>query len=89
LNLVRVTKKTGIEIAYVAHNSDEFGPFSEIMGQADGRTPVGVGRRGRKSAVREEDGDEDEDGEMGMELDQSKFMVVSSWYYITLTYNCR
>ena len=44
LNLVRVTKKTGIEVAYVAHNSDEFGPFSEIMGQADGRTPVGVGR---------------------------------------------
>ena len=47
-----------------------------------------MGLGGRKSAVREEDGDEDEDGEMSMELDQSKFMV-SSWYYITLTYNCR
>jgi len=55
LNLVRVTKKTGIEVAYVAHNGDEFEPFSEIMGQADGRTPVGVGRRGRKSAVLEEE----------------------------------
>jgi hypothetical protein len=70
-------KKTGIEVAYVDHNSDEFEPFSEIMGQADGRTPVGAGKRGRKSGQRreQEDGDRDEEGEISMELDQSMFVV--------------
>jgi len=69
-------KKTGIEVTYVDHNSDEFEPFSEIMGQADGKTPVGV-RRGRKSGQRreQESGNDDEDGEMSMELDQSMLVV--------------
>ena len=41
-------KKTGLQVTYVDHGSDEFEPFSEIMMQADGKTPVGKGEgRGR------------------------------------------
>lgn len=66
-------KKTGLAVNYVDHKSDEFEPFSEVMGQADGRTPA---RKKRKSVIQtkttriqEED---DDDGEMSMELDDSR-----------------
>ena len=61
-------KKTGIEVAYLDHKSDEFEPFSEIIGLADGRSP-----RGKKGKARKSTGvvGEGEDGEMSMELDHS------------------
>lgn len=69
-------KKTGLQVAYVEHKSDEFEPFSEIMMQADGKTPVGRGGKGKKrKSVQQDDGEvegsADEDGEMSMELDHS------------------
>lgn len=70
-------KKTGIAVTYVEHKSDEFEPFSEIMMQADGKTPVQQRKNGRKSTrmsvAMEEDGEE---GEMSMELDHSKFLFI-------------
>lgn len=73
-------KKTGIAVSYVDHKSDEFEPFSEIMMQADGKTPVrrgGARHQGRKSvhmAEMSEEEEGDDDGEMSMELDQSAFL---------------
>jgi centromere protein C len=75
-------KKTGLRVGYVDHKSDEFEPFSEVMGQADGRTPPGPGRnkgKGRKSKGREEEENEgDEHGEMSMELDHSALFSQST-----------
>ncbi|KZT09565.1 uncharacterized protein LAESUDRAFT_722528 [Laetiporus sulphureus 93-53] len=68
-------KKTGIAVAYVDHKSDEFEPFDKVIGQADQRTPPRVQnvRKKRtpkpKTPVMQEE--EDEDGEMSMELEES------------------
>ncbi|OBZ65784.1 Centromere protein 3 [Grifola frondosa] len=69
-------KKTGIAVAYVDHKSDEFEPFDKVIGQADQRTPPKVQGVRKKRApktpiVEEPDYDDDENGEMSMELEDS------------------
>ncbi|KAI1788403.1 Mif2/CENP-C like-domain-containing protein [Ganoderma leucocontextum] len=70
-------KKTGIAVGYVDH-TDEFEPFEKVMSQADQRTPFRVQgarkKRGPKTpvpTVQERFDDDDENGEMSMELDDS------------------
>lgn len=74
-------KKTGIAVTYVDHESDDFEPFSEIMMQADGRTPVAAGRKKKQKqtggSIQQEEGDED--GEMSMELDDSTLLFYSQF----------
>lgn len=70
-------KKTGIAVTYVAHGSDGFEPFSEIMMQADGRTPVAGRNKNQKSTDGGEQDEGDEDGEMSMELDDSTLLFYS------------
>ncbi|KAF9014255.1 Mif2/CENP-C like-domain-containing protein [Cyathus striatus] len=76
-----VGKKTGIAVRHVERKSDGFEPFEEIMMQADKRTPPrpkwrksvnGNGKRGREIV------EEDEDGEMSMELDDSPLRYLST-----------
>ncbi|PIL24353.1 hypothetical protein GSI_14106 [Ganoderma sinense ZZ0214-1] len=69
-------KKTGIAVGYV-DTTDEFEPFEKVMSQADQRTPFRVQgarkKRGPKTpvpAVPQYD-DDDGDGEISMELDDS------------------
>ncbi|OSD08443.1 hypothetical protein PYCCODRAFT_1429509 [Trametes coccinea BRFM310] len=70
-------KKTGIAVGYVDRMSDEFEPFEKVISQADNRTPfrpnVNRKKRGPKTpvVVHEEPEEDDEDGEMSMELDDS------------------
>ena len=71
-----VGKKTGIAVQHVERKSDGFEPFEEIMQQADNRTPPKPkGRKKKASAPIEEE--LDEDGEMSMELDDSKSRLVT------------
>ncbi|EKM55234.1 uncharacterized protein PHACADRAFT_255701 [Phanerochaete carnosa HHB-10118-sp] len=64
-------KRTGLAVGIIEHDSDGFEPFEKLMGQADLRTPPKPkvqGKRRRPKAppvVREEDDDE---GEVSMEL---------------------
>ena len=67
-----VGKKTGIAVQHVERKSDGFEPFEEIMQQADKRTPPKPKGRKRKSSVPAQDAQLDEDGEISMELDDSK-----------------
>ena len=77
-------KKTGIAVEYVDHRSDEFEPFDKVMSQADQRTPPRVHnarkrrtpkpKTPRTPAVQEED----VDGEMSMELEDSELFGWSS-----------
>ncbi|THH01669.1 hypothetical protein EW026_g1097 [Hermanssonia centrifuga] len=65
-------KRTGIAVGYVDHNSDEFEPFDKVMSQADLRTPPKIKmhnkkKRPPKTPIIEDD----EDGEMSMELEES------------------
>lgn len=71
-------KKTGIAVEYVDRRSDDFEPFEKVISQADKRTPPRVqnARKKRtpkpkipKTPVIEED---DENGEMSMELEDSE-----------------
>ncbi|KAI0362563.1 hypothetical protein OH77DRAFT_1507986 [Trametes cingulata] len=70
-------KKTGIAVGYVDRMSDEFEPFDKVISQADNRTPfrpqVARKKRGPKTpvVVREEPEEDDENGEMSMELEDS------------------
>ncbi|KAI9065444.1 hypothetical protein FKP32DRAFT_495726 [Trametes sanguinea] len=70
-------KKTGLTVDYVDRMSDEFEPFEKVISQADNRTPFRPNlhrkKRGPKTpvVVHEEPEEEDEDGEMSMELDDS------------------
>lgn len=82
-------KRTGIAVGYVDRNSDEFEPFDQVMQQADLRTPPkpkvrNKKRRAPKTPVIEED---DGDGEMSMELEDSENIQLSSscTKYIFLT----
>ncbi|KAI0053927.1 hypothetical protein FA95DRAFT_1551703 [Auriscalpium vulgare] len=66
-------RRTGVPVEYVDHNSDEFEPFQQILSQADTRTPPhakkGARNQKRKKSVAVYE--DDENGEMSMELDQS------------------
>ncbi|KAI0373070.1 hypothetical protein BV20DRAFT_853089 [Pilatotrama ljubarskyi] len=70
-------KKTGIAVGYVDRMSDEFEPFDKVISQADNRTPfrpqVARKKRGPKTpvVVHEEPEEDDENGEMSMELEDS------------------
>ena len=73
-------KRTGIAVGYVDRNSDEFEPFDQVMQQADLRTPPkpkvrNKKRKAPKTPVIEED---DEDGEMSMELEDSENIQLHS-----------
>lgn len=68
-------KRTGYAVGYVERDSDEFEPFEKVIGQADLRTPPkphmpARKRKTQKTPVVEEE--TDDDGEMSMELDDSK-----------------
>ncbi|KAI0320706.1 Mif2/CENP-C like-domain-containing protein [Amylostereum chailletii] len=77
-------KKTGFAVGYVDHKSDEFEPFDRVLSQADARTPPrarktnGKANGRRKSVVTLPD-DDDEYGEMSMELDDD--MPSPNMYY--------
>ncbi|KAI0647465.1 Mif2/CENP-C like-domain-containing protein [Trametes meyenii] len=69
-------KKTGIAVGYVERMSDDFEPFEKVMSQADNRTPlrpqVVRKKRGPKTpVVVHEEPEDDVDGEMSMELEDS------------------
>ncbi|KAF6763600.1 Mif2/CENP-C like-domain-containing protein [Ephemerocybe angulata] len=73
-----VGKKTGIAVQHVQRMSDGFEPFEEVLQQADGRTPPRPRGPKKSSVVRYDDDedddedeqyDEDEYGEMSMQLD--------------------
>lgn len=70
-------KKTGIAVNYVDHRSDEFEPFEQVMSQADTKTPPRARnqQKGKKKgkAVQPIVEDEDENGEMSMDLDDSGY----------------
>ncbi len=70
-------KRTGIAVGYVDRDSDEFEPFEKVIGQADLRTPPKPHMPARKKTqktpvVQSEEEYEDEDGEMSMDIDDSK-----------------
>ncbi|KDQ61227.1 hypothetical protein JAAARDRAFT_32229 [Jaapia argillacea MUCL 33604] len=65
-------KRTGIAVAYVEHNSDEFEVFEKVIGQADAMTPPKPktnGRKKRKTPMTPVADEDDENGEVSMELD--------------------
>ena len=77
-------KKTGIAVEYVDHRSDEFEPFDKVMSQADQRTPPRVQNARKRRTPKPKTPrtpavqDEDEDGEMSMELEDSEWSGVHS-----------
>ena len=72
-------KRTGLVVGYIEHNSDEFEPFEQVMSQADKRTPPKV-QGVRKKRIQKtpkaqpEVDDDDENGEMSMELEESEWL---------------
>ncbi|TFK63356.1 hypothetical protein BDN72DRAFT_826706 [Pluteus cervinus] len=68
-----VGKKTGIAVRHVERKSDGFEPFDQLLKQADTRTPPkmkGAVKKRKFSVPQRNDPDEDdEDGEMSMEID--------------------
>ncbi len=78
-------KRTGIPVAYVDHNSDEFEPFEKLLDQADERTPPrpkvqNKKKRPPKTPIVEEE----YDGEIDMSLEESKF----SGEHLSSEYGC-
>jgi centromere protein C len=74
-----VGRKTGISVAPVPRGSDGFEPFEELMGQIhDSGRPR---KRVRRSSERGDggDGEEDEDGEMSMDVDSGFLVVFNSF----------
>ncbi|GBE81851.1 predicted protein [Sparassis crispa] len=77
-------KKTGMAVAYVDHKSDEFEPFDKVISQADQRTPPRVhnARKRRtpkpKTPIVEEE--DDENGEMSMDLEDSTAKSPSAYF---------
>lgn len=68
-----VGKKTGIAVRHVERKSDGFEPFEDIISQADKRTPPKVkGRKNKQRVPSPLYENEDENGEMSMELDDSE-----------------
>lgn len=75
-------KKTGIAVAYVDHKSDEFEPFDKVMSQADARTPPRVQNARKKRTPKPktpiiEQYEDDENGEMSMELEDSEYLFAT------------
>ena len=71
-------KKTGIAVNYIDRKSDGFESFSEMMKQADGRTPAKGKRKSVIQTTRVEEEEEDGGGEMSMDLDeQTSFSVLN------------
>lgn len=69
-------KKTGLAVTYVDRNSDDFESFSEVMKQADGRTPAKKKRKSVPTTARVEE--EDDGGEMSMDFDeQPSFSIIN------------
>lgn len=70
-------KRTGMAVAVVEHNSDDFEPFEEVLKQADARTPPRPKIQSRKKRAPKtpvvEEPDYDENGEMSMDLVDSEF----------------
>lgn len=66
-----VGKKTGIRVRHVERKSDGFEPFQEILEQGDTLTPPLLKARKKKRAVQSLP-DDDEYGEMSMEIDDSE-----------------
>lgn len=77
---VEVGKKTGIAVQRVERKSDGFEPFEELMQQADKRTPPQRKDKRRKQSLPAMD-EEDEDGEMSMEV-ESVFIAFCSRGYV-------
>jgi centromere protein C len=68
-----VGKKTGIAVEQVERKSDGFERFEDVIGQADKRSPPKVKGTGKKKRlVSPEYEDDDEDGEMSMEMEDSE-----------------
>ena len=69
-------KRTGLVVDYVEHNSDEFEPFDKVISQADNRTPfrpqIARKKRPKTPIVEHHEPEEDLDGEMSMELEDSE-----------------
>lgn len=69
-------KKTGIAVGYVDRMSDEFEPFDKVISQADNRTPfrpqIVRKKRPKTPIVERHEPEEDLDGEMSMELEDSE-----------------
>ena len=65
-------KKTGMAVAYVDRNSDEFEPFEQVIKQADNRTPPRIKSKKKRVSVALPVEEVDEDGEMSMDLAESE-----------------
>ncbi|KAI9571275.1 Mif2/CENP-C like-domain-containing protein [Boletus coccyginus] len=64
-------KKTGMAVAYVDRNSDEFEPFEQVIKQADNRTPPRIKSKKKRVSIAPPVEEVDEDGEMSMDLAES------------------
>ncbi|TFK36420.1 Mif2/CENP-C like-domain-containing protein [Crucibulum laeve] len=73
-----VGKKTGIAVRHVERKSDGFEPFDAIMEQADSRTPPKPKGRKRKYPELLPEDEDDGNGEMSMELDDSPLHYFSN-----------
>lgn len=65
-------KKTGMAVAYVDRNSDEFEPFEQVIKQADNRSPPRIKSKKKRVSIAPPVAEIDEDGEMSMELTESE-----------------
>jgi hypothetical protein len=66
-----VGKKTGIAVGHVERMSDGFEPFDQVIQQADNRTPPRPKRRKKSVPAVVDNGNDNEDGEMSMDIEQS------------------
>ncbi|KAF8136651.1 Mif2/CENP-C like-domain-containing protein [Boletus edulis] len=64
-------KKTGMTVAYVDRNSDEFEPFEQVIKQADDRSPPRIKHKKKRVSIAPPVEEVDEDGEMSMDLAES------------------
>lgn len=71
-------KKTGMAVAYVDRNSDEFEPFEQVIKQADNRSPPRIKSRKKRMSLAPPVEEVDEDGEMSMDLAESKQQQTSA-----------
>ena len=83
-------KKTGITVETVDH-TDEFEPFEKVMSQADKHTPYRVQNTRKKRIVKtpipqvpQYDDDDDEYGEISMDLDESARLTTRILYVFSL-----
>ena len=73
-------KKTGMAVAYVDRNSDEFEPFEQVIKQADSRSPPRIKSKKKRVSVAPPVAEIDEDGEMSMDLAESEQWCISGVY---------